>query len=436
MLGALPPRNHGTNAMTNTGARTTVRSILRRAAKWIAQPAAFLSGAVLLAPAATSCDQGGADKAQPGAPALSATPPKTQPLARPKAPAALRPSSSVAEMQDAAPPPPITEKSRKAKAPEPPSPVAPHTGWAGPIQPEGDAAWLTRLRLGAITVVKANAGGSSVSLRVKFEDGHRALFKPEQKKWKAGFRSEIGAYHLDRLLALGRVAVVAGRILDRTLLRAHLKHSGADSKWLARFDDEVLDHDGSVYGALISWHRGRLVSAAPPRDFTDGLDSPQPLRSVVAERLPEWSDMLVFDHLINNTDRWSGGNVLSLGNGGPLIFLDQAAGFNPWRGKSQMNKRLTANCRFRKATVTAIRARRGRQDLSTQLTKSLSQDALAPVLSERSVQGVEARLVSLADHIDACEERLGPKMTTFEVQQSPRDAGPGDANGRATGDSG
>ena len=275
-----------------------------------------------------------------------------------------------------------------------------------------------------------------MTLRVKFEDGHRALFKPEQKKWKAGFRAEIGAYHLDRLLGFGRVAVVAGRIVDRKLLRAHLVHSGADKKWLARFDDEVLDHEGSVYGALIAWHRGRLVSAAPPQDFTDGLDTAQPLRRAVAERLPEWSDMLVFDHLIHNTDRWSGGNVLSLGSGGPLIFLDQAAGFNPWRGKPQMNKRLTATCRFRKATATAIRARRGRQELSAQLVKSLSQDALAPVLGQRSVEGVEARLSSLADHIDACEEKLGPHMTSFDAQPLATDGGISDASTGAGGDGG
>lgn len=253
-------------------------------------------------------------------------------------------------------------------------------------------------------------------MRVRFDDGHRALFKPEQKKWKTGFRGEIGAYHVDRLLGFGRVAAVAGRVLDHALLRAHLVHSGADATWLTRFDEEVIAHDGGVSGALIAWHSRPLVSAPPPADFAAALDTSAPLRRSIGERLPEWSDMLVFDHLIHNTDRWSGGNVLTLGRGGPLVFLDQAAGFNPWRPDTAMNKRLSASCRFRRATVNAIRARRGRGTLSSKLAASLAHDPLAPVLGARAGQDLEARLTGLADHMDACEEKLGSTMTSFEVE--------------------
>lgn len=411
--------------MSNSGARTTEGSILRPTRGWVLRWAA----AVVFVAGSWSHLVGCQDKAAPqGAPTPRPDPrvSSAEPPASAPAPT-VAPAASAPVPVDAGPPAPFVATPKRTDPIVAPVATAPHVGWPGPVQPEADVAWLARLTRGTIHLVKANAGGSSVTLRVRFEDGARALFKPEQKKWRTGFRGEIGAYHVDRLLGFGRVAVVAGRVLDHALLRAHLVHSGADTAWLARFDEEVMAHSGGVAGALIAWHARPLVSDPPPSDFTDALDTSAPLRKHIAERLPEWSDMLVFDHLIHNTDRWSGGNVLTLGRGGPVVFLDQAAGFNPWRPDTKMNRRLAATCRFRRATVNAIRARRGRETLSSRLADSLAHDPLAPVLGARAGQDLEARLITLADHMDACEEKLGSAMTSFEVQEPAAAQGQADA---------
>ncbi len=289
----------------------------------------------------------------------------------------------------------------------PPAPVA--AGCFGPIAPGGDGPALTRLASAPITAVKPNRGGSSVTLRVRFDDGGRAVFKPEQKHWRVGHRAEIAAYHLDRRLCFLRTAPVAGRSLDAKLLRRHLEANGADEKFLKRFDDEVIVRDGHVDGALIAWHEKSLANAEPPRGWSDADGGA--VTSELAARLPEYSDMMVFDFVADNSDRFSGGNVLSLGKGGPLIFLDNAAGFTPWRKDTTLEKLMKPLCRFRRATVEALRAvgpaaAPGRR-LSALLEASLARDALAPVLNKAQLAAADARLAALLEHVDGCVDSLG-----------------------------
>ena len=51
------------------------------------------------------------------------------------------------------------------------------------------------------------------------------------------------------------------------------------------------------------------------------------------------TDVVVFDYLTANTDRWGGdnANVLTRGRGGPLVFLDNGAGFPP-NGSAKLGK--------------------------------------------------------------------------------------------------
>ena len=197
-------------------------------------------------------------------------------------------------------------------------------------------------------------------------------------------------------------------------MRQHLLHSEADPEFLERFDREVVAHEGRVACALVAWHPGRLVSAEPPRDWMKSLRSREPPPAELLPRLPEWSDMMVFDFLIDNTDRWSGGNVLSLGAGGPLIFLDNAAGFAPRRAaKNEMlSAKLAPLCRFRRATVSALGEVGPDSDrrLGAALGRSLARDPLAPVLSARQLDAVDVRLRELLRHIEGCRAELGDDM--------------------------
>ena len=368
-----------------------------------------------------ACDRRGPPGAEleASAPASSATPSPTEL------------SSATAAMASAGPPAPSGTSAARPPAPAPEkSPPAPaalvkgpprpatgaHAGFRGPVDASKDGAWLERLASGPIAEIVRNTGGATLTLRVRFADGSRAVFKPEQKHSASNYRAEIAAYHVDRLLGFGRTAAVVGRSIGFEHLLGHLEHSGADEKWLERFQNEVISKNGRVSGAMIAWHAGRLANAEPPKGWTAGLKSRDPVPESIAARLPEWSDLMVFDFVIDNTDRWSGGNVLSLGTGGPLIFLDNASSFAAWRAsKGETTASLIEPiCRFRRATLDALvavgPAASAEHELSAELRRSLAKDPLAPVLGESQLTAVDRRIERLLQHIDQCKAALGEQI--------------------------
>ncbi|MBI3200459.1 MAG: hypothetical protein HYZ29_02880 [Myxococcales bacterium] len=344
-------------------------------------------------------------------PSASAVEPAPEPRPSASAPA---PSTSVGVR--VRPPPERPPAAPTALLAGLPRPAGAHAGFAGPVDPGKDKQWLERLASAPITEITRNPGGATITLRVRFGDGSRAVFKPEQKHSASNFRGEIAAYHLDRIVGFSRTAAVVGRAIGYPHLVEQLEASDADGKFVERLREEVPARDGRVAGAMIAWHAGRLVSAEPPKGWTDGLRSKEPPSEELAKRLPEWSDLVVFDFLIDNTDRWSGGNVLSLG-GGPLIFLDNASSFAPWRasrGETTM-ARLSPICRFRRATVTALRAlgpaAAPDARLGVRLSSTLAADPLAPVLSKGQIAGVDARVAQFLEHVTRCESELGEALT-------------------------
>lgn len=266
---------------------------------------------------------------------------------------------------------------------------------------------MRRLTTGEIQEAVGNGGGSSLTIRLRFVDGQRALFKPAQRLPGSNHRAEIAAYHLDRLLGLGRVAPAAGRPLSLRWLQAQLAGDPATQERLTR---EALPAGDRLEGALIAWHTPAPVVAEPPRDWVEKLNPPGPLQG--AENGLAWSDMVLFDALIDNTDRWSGGNVMTLGPGGPVIFLDNASAFLGYRARQHafLSRPLGQLCRFRKGTVQALR-RLGASApgglLSDALRSSLRKDPLAPLLDEVVLAALEERHERILQHLQRCEQAHG-----------------------------
>lgn len=278
-------------------------------------------------------------------------------------------------------------------------------GLDGSVDASRDGEWLLRLVTAPIVEVTPNRGGASVSMRVRFADGSKAALKPEQAH-VTDPRAEIAAYHVDRIVGFGRTAAVAGRRIDAAELRAALVSGGAPDAFVARFDRELVVRDGQIGAALIAWHTAALVEeeAEPPWAAALAEDGPAPEGDAV--KLGERSDLVVFDFLIDNPDRFSGGNILRLGKGGPLVFLDQGAAFGKNRlalGRTTRD-RLEKVCRFRPATLAALRrmGAAGGERLSALLAKSLERDALAPVLNAAQLAGVDERLGALLAHAQGC----------------------------------
>ncbi len=296
---------------------------------------------------------------------------------------------------------------------------------------EPDAPRIASLRESAIVQVKKGKGGRSLAFQITLEDGTRGYFKPKQTFSAAHWYSEVAAYYLDRALGLGRAPPTTGR-----------KLVWSDLKAAAGEDDRVAElgiaEDGTIPGALIWWipdplkplrlGRGwerwvRIQKTLPitpyqrPVDYRADLrgkpgvrEATDPSRPVAREpdmtaRPAELSDLIVFDYLTQNVDRWGGDftNVRTRGPGGPLIYLDNGAGF--WLGEQRlglMESRLRALQRFRRSTVEAVRA----LDVDA-LAAQMKTDPLAPVLNEKQLDGLRQRRQAVLDHVDALIARFG-----------------------------
>lgn len=155
---------------------------------------------------------------------------------------------------------------------------------------------------------------------------------------------------------------------------------------------------------------GAVVAAAQnsagAHDNDDAQES-HGITNLSEERASELSDMIVFDFLTNNQDRWSESytNVRTVA-GGPLVFLDNAAGFTPHGGISGLMKsRLRSVQRFRRSTIVAIRALNMRS-----FERRLNADPLAPVLDADQIGLLAHRRNELLDYVNEMEARFGERI--------------------------
>jgi len=294
-----------------------------------------------------------------------------------------------------------------------------------------DAQRIESLRTQPIAEVEKGRGGRSLAFRITLADGTRGYFKPKQTFSAAHWYSEVAAYYLDRELSLGRVPPTTGRVFRWSELRAAARDD-------PRVGELGVAPDGTVKGAFIwwipeplkrvrlgrTWERWvrvqRTLPITPyqrPVDYRADLrrrpgvrEATDPSRPLATEpdiesRPAELSDLIVFDYLTQNVDRWGGDftNVRSRGTGGPLIYLDNGAGF--WLGEQRlglMEARLKALQRFRRSTVEAVRA----FDLE-RFRSRLEDDPLAPVLTEKQLDGLLQRQRAVLEHVDALVARFG-----------------------------
>jgi hypothetical protein len=324
------------------------------------------------------------------------------------APASAAPRVAGRAARDVPPPVP------SALVAEPPEPHGrPHAGFRGPVERADDGAWLARLASGPIASVRHNGGGTSLTLRVTFHDGRRAVFKPAQRLPSSNHRAEIAAYHVDRTLGFGRTAPVAGRRISIAYLESEL---ASDAPALERLRSEVSSQGGLVEGAMIAWHSSPLVLADVPTGFRADLRATAHTGPGRTRELAALSDLLVFDFLIDNTDRFSGGNVLASGKkDGPLVFLDNASAFLPGRARAgaTLARTLDGVCRFPPATLAALAALTP-PTLSTTLGASLARDPLAPVLDPKTLGAIDARVTALLAHVAACRAEHGEAVVLGE----------------------
>ena len=330
-----------------------------------------------------------------------------------------------------------------------------------------DADLRERLATQPLGQIVRGHGGRSVAFKLTLADGTQGYYKPEQTFSAAHWWAEVAAYHLDRALGLHRVPPVVSRRLPWAPL--HASAPGDD-----RFAEVIVAGDGNVRGCFSYWVPDHLTSMRFGRGWErwvrvqtwpDGAVSPfqrprvymemlaaqraaasgdvdaavaelapvEPTTTDLAanerndegtvlpaapsvpddaERAAELSDLVVFDYLTQNTDRWGGGNanVLTRGAGGRVVFLDNAAGFPDTVSATTalMDARLRVVQRFRRRTIDALRA------LDVQaLARRMASEPLAPILDARQLANLDERRNTILAHVAAMRARFGDAVFSW-----------------------
>lgn len=289
---------------------------------------------------------------------------------------------------------------------EPPGelePLSPDYGVFGGIR---DDVLLAPLGTGTIERVRVNRGGSSISLRIDLSNGARAAFKPAQTNRQSIPRKEVAAFRINRLLGLSSVPPACGRAFFAEAIYAALSPSSL--VYLPRLETEmIVGDDGRVAGEMSWWipEIDRAVIAGYPIDDPSGivvwtryLTAGEAIPLADRAFSAQISNMVVFDFLINNPDRWSGGNANMSPDGRVLYFMDNTMSFSPDPdGHSRTRAFLYRAQKFSRQLVAALRS------LTRERIRAAMAHDVAPfevLLTEDEIDGVMARQKLALAHID------------------------------------
>jgi len=287
--------------------------------------------------------------------------------------------------------------------------------WSGQFLGRSDEELLGPLRDSPVSGVKLNKGGSSLSLRLDFESGARAACKPNQIYMQSQPRREIAAYRVNRLLGLSsvppavgrrfRVAEVADRFrADRVRDRAH---------FLAEIIPE-RDEAGTVVGELTWWIpdlgpaliEGFDIDSVEgvvtwKRYLTIGQEIPPANRTMVGQI----SELLLFDFVINNSDRWSGGNIKTSKGESSLVFIDNTLSFggDP-NGHNRVRTYLYRSQKFPRRLVERLR-QLGAGELESAMTREI--DPFPFLLERNEMRAVLKRRDIAVKYIDDLIAKFG-----------------------------
>jgi hypothetical protein len=279
---------------------------------------------------------------------------------------------------------------------------------AGSFMGMEDDFLISRLRSQPITRMKFNKGGSSLSFRVDFADGSRAAFKPAQTNLQTIPRKEVAAYRINRLLGLNAVAPATPRMVSRADLFSHLHPE--TQPLLPRIRAEtIFDPRGNTAGVMMYWipviKDSGLDTADGIAQTTQWLTAGQPIPPAKHGLAAQVSDLLVFDFLIANPDRYSGGNMMTSDDGSRLYFMDNTLSFfiEP-EGHEKTRTALHRAQRFSRRLYQALD--RLSQDALTQILAQASEGDYE-ILTKPEIRAVVARRDVVKSYIDGLVASLG-----------------------------
>ncbi len=180
-----------------------------------------------------------------------------------------------------------------------------------------------------ISIIPSRKSGRTVKITLQIEPDWRVFFKPRHRVHLfTRPQGEVGAFRLNRLLGMNHVPPAVVRTFNGSVFHSAFKRN-APADRLEQLEREVLSEGSDdLTGALLLW-LDDAVDFEPPASLMTKMSRPREVLTPKEETLVwDLSWMLVLDHLTNNYDRFTGGNILRRRDG-RLAFIDNGAAFGP-----------------------------------------------------------------------------------------------------------
>ncbi len=157
---------------------------------------------------------------------------------------------------------------------------------------------------------------------IELEGGVEVSFQPAAPGQEHFWRHEIVSYHLARLLGIeNRVPPTVGRRFPQQVFGRHLAGTNI-----------IVDRQGMVAGSASVWmpvlNSARMHLLPARRQWSSWMNPANPLPEEFRERARQVSEVLVFDYLAANYDRWNCCNI-TVDEHDNLVFRDNDAGWVP-----------------------------------------------------------------------------------------------------------
>ncbi len=297
-----------------------------------------------------------------------------------------------------------------------------------------DAELLAPIGAAPVIKMKTNHGGTSLSLRLDFANGSRAAFKPEQTWFQSDPRREIAAFRMDRLLGIGHVPPAKEiEVTVEEVLAAG--DQGFRGYYAKRLDEEAIIHysGGARLRGVASWWVPEIKLAAiasPARRVPEGGAGERPIKhnridlkegkeiwtaqmQIGANMDPELrpflaqlSACILFDLLIDNSDRWSGSNTSMSPDGKTLFFMDNTMSFSKAQFGHEINVLAMRRIQiYPRGLVDKMRALTS-EDIERAMVMP-PESKLAPLLKPVEIKAILARRDHMMKWIDGLIARHG-----------------------------
>lgn len=256
-------------------------------------------------------------------------------------------------------------------------------------------------------------GHTSVLFRMRTASRVTGGLKVASEGSESGYRAEIAAYRMSRLLALDNIPPTIFRQATRREIQSRF-HPDKLHRWKFVSAETAWQADGVVQGAASYWVKGarrglekrkgtwqawlRIDASIP-----DGQD----------EIARDLSTMTVFDFLVGNWDRYSGGNLLVTSDGTRAILVDHDSAF--LRLNEPLYRRMLDDLmrteRFSSAVVQQL-ATLDRRSIERELAEDPSHQA-EPLLNDAQIDALLDRRATILSHVAALVGEHGSEQVLF-----------------------